>query len=95
VVAARISCCSSQCFPNAIVLISCVIQWQHRILFGICCKDYFNGLLTRRPRLFHNLRASRETELAQEYPLHVVTGWLGNTPKVALKHYLMTNPGRL
>ena len=25
--------------------------------------------LTRWPRLFHALRASRETELAQEYPL--------------------------
>jgi len=42
------------------------------------------------PRLFHNLRASRETELAQEYPVHVVTAWLGNTPKIAMKHYLMT-----
>jgi len=42
------------------------------------------------PRLFHNLRASRETELAREYPVHVVTAWLGNTPKIALKHYLMT-----
>jgi len=42
------------------------------------------------PRLFHNLRASRETELAETYPIQVVTDWLGNTPKVALKHYLMT-----
>ena len=42
------------------------------------------------PRLFHNLRASRETELAQAYPVHVVATWLGNTPRVALKHYLMT-----
>jgi integrase len=41
------------------------------------------------PRLFHNLRASRETELAQEYPVHVATAWLGNTPRVALKHDLM------
>ncbi len=40
------------------------------------------------PRLFHNLRASRETELAKEHPMHVVTAWLGNTPKIALKHYL-------
>ena len=40
------------------------------------------------PRLFQNLRASRETELANEYPLHVVTAWLGNTPRVADKHYL-------
>jgi integrase len=39
-------------------------------------------------RLFQNLRASRETELANEYPLHVVTAWLGNTERVASKHYL-------
>lgn len=39
-------------------------------------------------RLFQNLRASRETELANEYPLHVVTAWLGNTETVAGKHYL-------
>ena len=44
--------------------------------------------LTPWPRLFHNLRASRETELAKEYPIHVVTSWLGNTPNIALKHYL-------
>ena len=31
------------------------------------------------PRLFQNMRASRETELAQEYPLHVVTAWIGNS----------------
>ena len=42
------------------------------------------------PRLFHSLRASRETELARDYPIHVVTAWLGNTPKIAMKHYLMT-----
>jgi len=41
------------------------------------------------PRLFHALRASRETELAAEYPIHVVTAWLGNTPRIAMKHYLM------
>ena len=35
------------------------------------------------------LCSSRETELAAEYPLHVVTAWLGNTPKIAMKHYLM------
>ena len=40
------------------------------------------------PKPFQNLRASRETELAREFPLHVVTEWLGNTPQIALKHYL-------
>ncbi len=45
--------------------------------------------LTPWPRLFHALRGSRETELVQKYPLHVVTAWLGNTPRIAMKHYLM------
>lgn len=39
-------------------------------------------------RLFQNLRASRETELAAEFPLHVVTAWIGNSAPVAAKHYL-------
>ena len=46
--------------------------------------------LQKWPRLFHNLRASRETELVESYPVQVVTSWLGNTPSVAMRHYLMT-----
>jgi integrase len=42
------------------------------------------------PRLFQNLRATRETELAERFPLRVVTDWLGNTPNVAHDHYLST-----
>ena len=34
------------------------------------------------------MRASRETELAKDYPIHVVTAWSGNTPRIAMKHYL-------
>jgi hypothetical protein len=30
---------------------------------------------------------TRETELAGEYPLHVVTYWIGNTARIAAKHY--------
>jgi hypothetical protein len=32
-----------------------------------------------------NLRASRETELADEFPIHVVCEWIGNSPDVARK----------
>lgn len=39
-------------------------------------------------KLFINLRSSRETELVEEFPIHVVTAWLGNSPAVAKKHYL-------
>ncbi len=42
------------------------------------------------PKLFQNLRATRETELAETYPMHVVCSWIGNTPAVARKHYLQT-----
>ncbi len=44
--------------------------------------------LTPWPKLFQNLRSTRETELAETYPLHVVTAWLGNSQLIAAKHYL-------
>jgi integrase len=40
------------------------------------------------PKLFHNMRASCETDLMQNHPIHAVTNWIGNTPAVALRHYL-------
>ncbi len=40
------------------------------------------------PRLWHSLRASCESDLAQTFPLPTVTKWLGNTPSVALRHYV-------
>ena len=41
------------------------------------------------PKLFQNLRASRETELMQTEPAHLVHAWLGNSREVAEDHYLM------
>jgi integrase len=41
-------------------------------------------------RLFHSMRASRQTELERSFPLHVVCHWLGNSPKVANRSYLLT-----
>ncbi len=40
------------------------------------------------PRLWHNLRATRQTELENQYPTHVVCAWLGNSESVAREHYL-------
>ena len=40
------------------------------------------------PKLFHNLRASRQTELTADSPLHVVCAWIGNSASIADKHYL-------
>ncbi|MBX3435415.1 MAG: site-specific integrase [Pirellulales bacterium] len=39
------------------------------------------------PKLFQNLRASRATELASEFPAHVAAAWLGHSTLVANKHY--------
>jgi integrase len=44
--------------------------------------------LKQWPKLFQNLRSTRETELADIYPEHVVTRWIGHTSAVARKHYL-------
>ena len=44
------------------------------------------------PRLFHNLRASRQTELSEHYPSHVVCDWLGNSENIARQHYLQVLP---
>lgn len=44
--------------------------------------------LKKWPRLFHNMRASCETDLAADHPFHAVCSWLGNTPAVAVRHYL-------
>lgn len=41
-------------------------------------------------RLFHNLRATRQTELSDHFPQHVVCGWMGNSQPVAVRHYLHT-----
>ncbi|MEZ6050029.1 MAG: tyrosine-type recombinase/integrase, partial [Planctomycetaceae bacterium] len=52
------------------------------------------GKLVRRaglnmwPKPFQNLRSTRETELAESFPMHVVCSWIGNSQLVAAKHYL-------
>ncbi len=44
--------------------------------------------LTPWPKLWQNMRATRETELAEEFPAHVVSDWIGNSVVVAQRHYL-------
>jgi len=39
-------------------------------------------------KLWQNLRSTRETELAEAFPIQVVTAWIGNSEAVARKHYL-------
>lgn len=44
--------------------------------------------LTKWPKLFHNMRASRATELVAEFPQHVCSSWMGHSAEVASEHYL-------
>lgn len=37
---------------------------------------------------FQNMRASRETELVERFPLHVAAYWIGNSMATAHRHYL-------
>ena len=40
------------------------------------------------PKPWQNMQATRETELTERFPEHVVCAWLGNFPKTAREHYL-------
>ncbi len=40
------------------------------------------------PKLFQNLRSTRQTELAEFLPSHVVCAFMGNSERVADQHYL-------
>lgn len=40
------------------------------------------------PRLWHNLRASCETDLVSRYPLPTAAKWLGNSSMIAYRHYV-------
>ena len=67
-----------------------VAGWQRANLRTTFLKIIRRAGLVAWPKPFHNLRASCETDLVKEHPIHVVTAWIGNTPKVAIQHYLQT-----
>ena len=54
------------------------------------CKIIRRAGLTPWPKLFQNLRATRATELADEFPAHVAADWLGHSTTIADKHYRQT-----
>ncbi len=54
----------------------------------------FQSLITKAgysswPKLFHNLRASCETDQLDSSPLHVVAEWFGHSIEVAKTHYAL------
>ena len=44
--------------------------------------------VTPWPKQMQNLRSTRQTELEDNYPTHVVNYWMNNSVRVAQKHYL-------
>ena len=56
-------------------------------------RTHLNRIITKAgvkpwPKLFQNLRSKRQTELEERFPTHVVCALMGNSPRVAAKHYL-------
>lgn len=57
-------------------------------------RSHFERIILRAglqpwPKLFQNLRSTRQTELSiQGFAPHIVCAWIGNTEAVANKHYL-------
>lgn len=67
------------------------VIWRYRE--GANLNPHFRRIIKRAglvpwDRTWHNLRASRQTELAATFPLHTVCAWIGNTKAIAAGHYL-------
>lgn len=67
-----------------------IARHRHR---GVNLRTHLERIIIRAglkpwPKLFQNLRSTRETELAERFPEHVVCRWIGNSRLVARKHYL-------
>ena len=63
--------------------------WANANLRTQFLKILVRAKVTPWARLFHSMRASRQTELERDFPLHVVCEWLGNSVAVAKKNYLL------
>jgi len=64
--------------------------WQNANLRTQFLKLIAKAGLEPWPRLFHSMRASRQTELEESFPTHVVCNWIGNSVAIAKASYLLT-----
>jgi hypothetical protein len=60
---------------------------------GLNLRTYLLKILAKAgvrpwPKLFQNLRSTRQTELARDWPEYIVCAWMGNSRLVAREHYL-------
>ncbi len=63
--------------------------WQNANLRTQFLKLIAKAGLEPWPRLFHSMRASRQTELEERFPSHVVCSWIGNSVAIAKASYLL------
>jgi integrase len=63
--------------------------WQNANLRTQFLKLIDKAGLEPWPRLFHSMRASRQTELEERFPSHVVCSWIGNSVAIAKASYLL------
>ncbi len=68
----------------------CITRYRHP---GVNLRTQLMRIIKRAglkpwPKLWQNLRSTRETELADSFPAHVASAWIGNSVQVAMKHYL-------
>ncbi len=77
----------------------CISRWRHAAQKteagwrNCSLRTQFRKILRRAgvepwPKPWQNLRSSRETELAEQFPVHVACAWIGNSRPVAMEHYL-------
>ncbi len=60
---------------------------------GINLRTQFMRIISKAglkpwPKLFQNLRSTRQTELSKDWPEYIVCSWMGNSKAVAREHYL-------
>lgn len=63
--------------------------WASANLRSVLLDRMKSAGVTPWPRLFHSMRATRQTELEQEFGLPAACAWLGNTTAIAKEHYLL------
>ncbi len=66
--------------------------WKNANLRTMLAKVFKRAGLELPPKPWNNLRASRATELAEQYPGHVAAAWLGHTEEIANAHYRQVLP---
>ena len=66
--------------------------WKHANLRTMLTRIYRRAGLPLPPKPWNNMRASRSTELAEEYPGHVAAAWLGHTEEIAVSYYRQVLP---